>query len=68
MELSTTLLYYICYEQAISDVIIVGKRMFNLEWKRFDEGKEITIDTVPEKRMNRKMCKARWRHSLCPRF
>ena len=50
--------YHMSYEQAISAVITVGKRMFNLDWKRFDEGDEITIDTVPEKRMNRKMGKA----------
>ena len=45
-------------EQAISAVITVGKRMFSLDWRRFEEGEEITIDTVPDKKMNRKMGKA----------
>ena len=32
--------------------------MFGLYWRMFEEGDEITIDTVPENRMNRKMGKA----------
>ena len=50
--------YHLSMEQAISAVITVGKRMFGLEWKRFEEGEEITINTVPDKKMNRKMGKA----------
>ena len=50
--------YHMSLEQAISAVITVGKRMFSLDWRRFEEGEEITIDTVPDKKMNRKMGKA----------
>ena len=38
------------YEQAISAVVTVGRRMFDLDWKKFEEGDEITIDTVPDKK------------------
>ena len=51
-------LYHMSYEQAISAVVTVGRRMFDLDWKKFEEGDEITIDTVPDKKMNRKMGKA----------
>ena len=44
-------------EQAISAVIRVGNNMFGMKWKKFDEEDEITIDTVPDKKMNRKMSK-----------
>ena len=44
--------------QAISAVVRVGNRMFGMNWKRFEESDEITIDTVPDKTMNRKMGKA----------
>ena len=44
-------------EQAISAVIRVGSSMFGMKWKKFDEEDEITIDTVPDKKMNRKMSK-----------
>ena len=32
--------------------------MFGLDWKRFEEGEEITVNTVPDKKMNRKMGRA----------
>ena len=50
--------YHMSYEQAISAVVTVGRRMFGLDWRRFEEGEEITIDTVPDRKMNRKMGKA----------
>ena len=49
---------HMSFEQAISVVVTVGRRMFGLAWKWFEEGEEITVDTVPDKRMNRKMGKA----------
>ena len=49
---------HMSYEQAISAVVTVGRRMFGLAWKRFEEGEEITVNTVPDKRMNRKMGRA----------
>ena len=50
--------YHMSYDQAISALVTVGKRMFGLDWRMFEEGDTITIDTMPEKRMNRKMGKA----------
>ena len=50
--------YHMSYEQAIAAIVTVGKKMFGLPWKRFEEGEEITIDTVPDKKMNRKMGRA----------
>ena len=48
-------LYHMSYEQAIAAVVTLGRRMFDLDWKKFEEGDEITIDTVPDKKINRKM-------------
>ena len=46
-------------DQAIGSVIIVAKEMFGLKWKKFDEDqKQITIDTVPDKKRNREVGKA----------
>ena len=50
--------YHKSDDQAISAVVTVGKRMFGLDWRMFEEGDTITIDTVSEKRINRKMGKA----------
>ena len=30
--------YHMSYDQAISAVVIVGKRMFGLDWRMFEEG------------------------------
>ena len=50
--------YHMSYDQAVAAVVTVGRVMFGLDWKRFEEGDEITVNTVPDKRMNRKMAKA----------
>ena len=42
--------YHMSYDQAISAVVTVGKRMFGLVWRMFEEGDTITIDTVPGKK------------------
>lgn len=45
--------------QAIGSTIIVAKEMFGLSWRSFDEDdKEITLDTVPDKKRNREVGKA----------
>ena len=50
--------YHCSYEQAISAVVVVGRMMFGLEWKYFDEGDVVTVDTVPHKITNRRMGRA----------
>ena len=50
--------YHMSYDQAVAAVVTVGRIMFGLDWKLFEEGDEITVNTVPDKRMNRRMAKA----------
>lgn len=50
--------YHTSYEQAVAAVVTVGRLMFGLEWERFEEAEEITLNTVPDKKMNKKMGKA----------
>ena len=50
--------YHMSYEQGVAGVVVVGRKMFGLDWKRFEEGEEITVNTVPDKKMNRKMGRA----------
>ena len=50
--------YHMSYEQAVAAVVTVGRLMFGLDWERFEEADQITLNTVPDKRMNRKMGKA----------
>ena len=38
---------HMSYEQAIVAVVTVGRRMFGLAWKRFEEGKVIPGNTAP---------------------
>ena len=45
--------------QAIGLSIIIAKELFNLRWKKFDEGSTIDLDTVPEKRMITEVGRAR---------
>ena len=50
--------YHMSYDQGVGAVVTVGCIMFGLDWKLFEEGSEITVHTVPDKRMNRRMAKA----------
>ena len=47
--------YHLSYDQAIAAVVITGRRMLGLNWEFFDESDVITVDTVPDRKMNRKM-------------
>ena len=50
--------YHCSYEQAISAVVVVGRTMFGLDWKFFDEEGVVTVDTVPHKVTNRRVGRA----------
>ena len=50
--------FHMSYDQAVGAVVTVGRIMFGLDWSRFEDGEEITVNTVPDKRMNRRMAKA----------
>ena len=47
-------------DQAVGSTKIIAKELFNLDWKTFDDDKEeITLDTMPDKKRNREVGKAR---------
>ena len=50
--------YHCSYEQAISAVVEVGRTMFGLDWKFFDDDDVVTVDTVPHKVTNRRVGRA----------
>ena len=50
--------YHMSYEQGVGAVVTVGRLMFGLDWERFEEAEQISLNTVPDKKMNRKMGKA----------
>ena len=53
-------------EQAIGSTIIIAKELFNVKWKRLEEGSEyIDMDTIPDKKNIREMGKAREALALC---
>ena len=46
-------------DQAIGSTMIISKELFNLRWKKFEEGELIDLDTAPNKKAIREAGKAR---------
>ena len=53
-------------EQAIGSTMIIAKELFNVRWKRLEDGSTaIDMDTVPDKKNIREMGRAREALALC---
>ena len=53
-------------EQAIGSTLIIAKELFNVKWKRLEDGSTvIDMDTVPDKKNIREMGRAREALALC---
>ena len=41
------------YTQAMASIVEVGRTMFGLDWNFHEEGKDITVNTLPQVSRNR---------------
>jgi hypothetical protein len=50
--------HHLSDNQSAADVVIVGQKMFGLDWRLHSQGEEITLDTAPHKKRNIAMSRA----------